>query len=334
MISIICIVYNGEKYIEEAIDSVLGQTFKNYEIIVIDDGSSDSTLKILEKYTCIPNFRLIKFCHIGNPGKLRNEAIKLSKFNIISFIDADDVWFEDKLEKQMIYINEGYEMVCSNAERIFEGNALIYPIVASVSRIVFGDNRKTDIPKYCFTDIKNDVDLELKELLKMNYVVTSSVVITKKAVTIAGYFEEDLGRKGEDYLLWLNVSKKYKIRYISAPLIYYRIHSNNLSLQTYKERLELLDRTIDIRNNYLNSTDSEIRSSAREGLVPIYHELSKLTMSNHEYQSSFRYWKLFVRNYNKKISIKYIKHILVLCYLFLLSSFTKGELKVKDQIHI
>ena len=101
--SIICPTFNSEKFIEKNIRSLLNQTYQNYEIIYSDDGSSDQTLIIIKEYRKFflkknINIQIIENYHFG-PGAARNKGIKRSNYEWISFIDSDDEWEKDKLEK-------------------------------------------------------------------------------------------------------------------------------------------------------------------------------------------------------------------------------------------
>ena len=100
-ISIIMPTYNRAGYIEEALDSIKKQTFTDYEIIVVDDGSTDNTKEILDKYKGI---RCIYLEHVGIAGA-RNTAVKAAKGKWIAFLDSDDLWKEDKLLKQVDYLH-------------------------------------------------------------------------------------------------------------------------------------------------------------------------------------------------------------------------------------
>lgn len=100
LITVIMPTYNRAGYIEEALTSIGRQTFKDYEIIVVDDGSTDNTRKILEKHEGI---RCIYLNHVGIAGA-RNTAIRAAKGKWIAFLDSDDLWKEEKLQKQVEYL--------------------------------------------------------------------------------------------------------------------------------------------------------------------------------------------------------------------------------------
>ena len=123
MVTVIIVVYNASRYLRYSIDSVFNQSYKDFEVIAIDDGSSDPTLKILNEYTSHSNFTLLKHEHTQNLGGNRNIAVNLAKGEYISFIDGDDIWEKDKLQVQLKYIDK-YDMICTNAYVINENNEI------------------------------------------------------------------------------------------------------------------------------------------------------------------------------------------------------------------
>ena len=114
LVSIIMPAYNAENSLNNAIDSILNQTYKNWELIVVDDGSTDYTLKKIEEYSKLDS-RIKSYPNPSNVGvsETRNNGIKHVKGNWIAFLDSDDIWHPDKLEKQIDFIQK------TNAEFVF-----------------------------------------------------------------------------------------------------------------------------------------------------------------------------------------------------------------------
>ena len=96
--------YNSEAYLEETIQSVINQTFKNWKLIIIDANSNFATQKILEKYNKYKNIKIIKLKKNKKAGFSRNLALRNSKSEYIAFIDSDDIWEEDKLSQQLNFM--------------------------------------------------------------------------------------------------------------------------------------------------------------------------------------------------------------------------------------
>jgi glycosyltransferase involved in cell wall biosynthesis len=302
LVSVIIVTYNVEKYLMFALDSALSQANIKTELIIADDGSTDSTPKIISEYCRRGNVKALFMEHTGNVGKMRNEAIKLSNGSIIAFLDGDDVWCNDKLLKQLSFLNH-YEMVCSNAVEVNSSGEILNP--------EYFKNEPTG-------------DLDLNQLVYKNYVFTSSVVLNKRILSSSGLFEEEIGIRGEDYLLWLNIAKLCNIKYIPDTLIQYRRHVNNLSFMNVPERKRLLERTISIRKQFWEYNDPEVAQMAKAGSADLYSELCKISYKSGNYQEAVDFCKSFINLYKNKFSCRYFKYIFFLVLLFLKK--IKGEL--------
>ena len=202
LISIITPAYNAGKYISETIDSVINQTYKNWELILVDDCSVDNTSEIIKEYrqkdSRIKYFKLDK--NSGVAGIPRNFGIEKAKGNFIAFIDADDIWLPEKLEKQMQFMQQ------TNAD-------LVYTNV-----IYFYHDGKEFYTKS--RQIKS-----FFSLLMVNPVSTSSVLL-KKTNTL---FFDSVIKVGEDQVLWINLYKQgYSFKLLNEFLMRYRYNSNSL----------------------------------------------------------------------------------------------------------
>ena len=309
MVSVICSVYNTEKYINEAIDSILNQTYKDLEIIVIDDGSTDSTVNCLSKYCELPNFKLIKREHTGNVGKLLNDCVRISQGKYIAIMGADDLWLPHKLEFQMPFV-DSYGMVCSNSYVLNEGNEM-YNVLSKYSfDFILGKNPKQTVDRILINDFKEDADITLADLVEFNYIIAASVIMRKEIMLKTGGFEESLGIRGEDYVLWLNVAEINKIKFINEPLVRYRIHGDNLSLNSFNERLEMLKRTINIRSDFVNHQDISVSKGAINGIFKIRLEITKLYLINKHYISARKNLKQVLKLYKNKFSLRYLKYLI------------------------
>lgn len=196
LISVIIPTYNMEKYITDAIDSALAQTYKNVEIIVVDDGSTDFTINILKKYNS-----KIKYFYQKNkgPSAARNVGIKYAKGEYIAFLDSDDVWLPRKLELQVKYFSE-------NAFR-----GLIYTGYYTI------DETGETVEIHKIEDFsKNKV---LKDLFFKNVISTAStIMVNRECFEESGGFDENLA-VAEDWDMWLRIIKRYDFDYISEPLV-------------------------------------------------------------------------------------------------------------------
>ncbi len=287
-ISIIIPTYNSSKFIEESLNSVLNQTYKNIEVVIIDDGSTDDTCLKIKGFHG-DKIKLIEKEHTGNIGRNLNEGIHLSSGDYIAILGSDDSWDERKLEKQMRYINK-YPMICSNAKTINEFGNII-----SV--------------KY-FKDIYENFILDLGQLLEENHIIASSVLGEKVIFQKYGGFEQELGIRGEDYNLWLQISEKNEILFINEPLVNLRIHKTNLSWSSVQERINLLENTIKIRSRFLDEYNINIKNSAVRGIIKLLKELCIICYREKKYKKALFFAKRLIHICQNKISYSYIKILL------------------------
>lgn len=208
-VSVIIPTYNSAKYVTEAIDSVLAQTYKNYEIIVIDDGSTDNTKELLKSYK-----KKIKYIYQENKGQAwaRNTGIKKAKGELIAFLDADDVWLAKKLELQVPLFKD-------------KEIGLVYGDIA-----LFGD--KTNLKLIHNNDFKRGYIF--KDLIKDNFICISTTIIRKDVLDMVGLFNSKI-RYVEDLELWLRVVYKNKIDYTPEKVVKYRVHPGNVSRDYEKQ---------------------------------------------------------------------------------------------------
>ncbi len=201
--SVIIPVFNREKFISRAIESVLNQSYKNFELIVVDDGSTDNTSKIIKKYP-------IKIITQQNRGvsAARNAGIKASKGEIIAFLDSDDEWKKDKLKIQANFFIKNPSYKIHQTDEIWIKNGK------------FLNKKKIHQKKegYIFYDS-----------LHLCLISPSAVAIKKELFDEVGLFREDF-EVCEDYELWLRVTKKYPIGFSKEKMVIkYGGHQDQLS---------------------------------------------------------------------------------------------------------
>ena len=199
-VSVIIPTYNRAHLISRAIQSVLKQTYKDFEVIVIDDGSTDNTEYIIKQFQDKDNrIRYIK--HKKNKGgaAARNTGIKAANAEYIAFQDSDDEWFPEKLEKQM---------------KVLENAPPEVGVVYTGFWRIDG-NKKKYTPALWITQKEGDVH---KELLKGNFVTTQSIVTRKECLGKVGMFDENLPRL-QDWELVIRLSKCYDFKCIDEPLL-------------------------------------------------------------------------------------------------------------------
>jgi len=214
MVSVIIPSYNCGPYVTRAIESVLGQTYKEYEIIIVDDGSTDNTKKIVEKYL---NFKNINYIYQKNKGVAvaRNTGIINAKGNYIAFLDADDYWVQEKLAVQIKVFEKkpDLELIHSNVYVAYENS--------------------TKIDKYCMNINYNKLSqkkLVEKILFWEADISMPSVIIKRIVFDRVGYFDEKLTYLGcEDREFFLRAFPKIKTFFLNDYLAYYFQRKNSLT---------------------------------------------------------------------------------------------------------
>ncbi|AFY58046.1 glycosyl transferase [Rivularia sp. PCC 7116] len=201
--SIIIPAYNAIKYLPATLESALRQSFTDFEVLIIDDGSYDN---IVEWASEIKDPR-VRFLSQQNKGvsAARNLGIKKAKGEYIAFLDADDLWEPTKLEKQL---------------QLFKNN-LSLGLVHTAMLII--DEQSKSLGRIFTSNVEGNA---LEKLLEQNTIVTSSVIVRHSCLQAVGNFDENL-TSSEDWELWVRIASRYSIAQIKEPLVYYRQHANN-----------------------------------------------------------------------------------------------------------
>tara|TARA_B100000941_G_C28417348_1_gene506856 strand:+ start:36 stop:872 length:837 start_codon:yes stop_codon:yes gene_type:complete len=193
-ISVIIPTYNRKHTLQRAIDSVLSQTFKPYEIIIVDDGSKDGTKEWL-----LQNYPSVQYIHQPNNGvsSARNKGIQISQGSWIALLDSDDEWMPEKLEYQSRFIEVNKDSSFCHTNEIWIRNGV------RVNQMKKHKKYGGDIFKHC---------------LDICRISPSSSIINKDVFEEVGAFDESL-TVCEDYDLWLRVTAKFNILFLDEPLI-------------------------------------------------------------------------------------------------------------------
>lgn len=226
LVSINLCCYNSEKYLEETLQSIFGQTYKNWELVVVNDGSTDSTEQIIRQH--IAEGYPIRYQYQENKGLgfSRNRAVELSAGEIIALIDHDDLWLLDKLAQQV---------------KLFEQPkvGLVYSDAFIID--TFGKNQ---LLVSAFHDYRLFRGQVLDRLFMGNFIVCSTVAVRRKAMQEVGLFNPSL-RIAEEYDLYLRLASHYEFDFVNAHLAKWRVHnansSWNFSLGKEEEKAVLLE---------------------------------------------------------------------------------------------
>ena len=208
-ISVIIPTFNREKLLIKTLESVLNQTVKADEIIIIDDGSTDNTKDIITNY----QNKEIKYIYQENKGvsSARNKGINIATNDWLCFLDSDDIWEINKLEKQIQFHKDNPHILFSNTDELWKFN----------DKIIKQKKHQLKPSGFCFA-----------ENIPNTLIGASTIMIHKKVLEDVGYFDEQL-IACEDYDLWLRILTKYELGLINDKLITKIAgHENQLSFTT------------------------------------------------------------------------------------------------------
>ena len=202
-VSVIIHTYNNEKFIAETVESVMNQTYKDYAVIVVDDGSVDGTRDAL-----IPYMQKIRYHYKENGGiaSAKNAGISLSETEFVAFLDHDDLWAPDKLQLQMEHFNENPQI------------GLVY---AKYTSFRDGKELRTKPEKGYSGWI-------FKELLSKSFIQTSTVVVKRECLDAVGPYDETFSL-GDEYDMFLRIARKFQCGFVDKGLTRYRVHDTNAS---------------------------------------------------------------------------------------------------------
>jgi len=212
-ISVIMSAYNRDDYLKEAVDSILDQTFSDFEFIIINDGSSDGTHDILKNYKD-SRLRIFEQQNMGLTKSL-NKGITFSNGEYIARQDADDVSLSERFEKQVRFLDERSDIA----------------LLGTAAIRINHNGKELDIVRYPEDDgtIRN-------RLLEFNPFWHTSVMMRKKCLDETGIYRE-ISDSVDDYDLWLRISEKYKLANLSEPLVKYRLEINSITVTNIEEQL-------------------------------------------------------------------------------------------------
>lgn len=252
-------VYNGEKYIQEAIESVLNQTYKDIELVVVDDGSNDNTRKIVEKYKDV----IYIYQENKGQGSARNLGIEVSKGEYLAFLDSDDLYAPDKIEKQL--------------KILLKNNNI---------DVVYNDLKVVDEKLNYLNILKSEGIYEKREDLLANIIYRQVIqgpicmMLRRKCIEDIKWSEELI--YAVDYEYVIKLAFKYNFKYLEEPLYIYRRHESNLSNKhntTVEEEIRIVKK-IGIDNIKKIVSKSNFTEDRKKML------LSKIYIKIHEYKDS------------------------------------------------
>jgi len=246
LVSVIVTTYNRKKLLKETIDSILHQTHKNFELIVVDNYSDYDVKSHIKSF----NDDRIRFFQNANNGIIavnRNIGINESKGDFIAFCDDDDIWYPKKLRKQIKCFSSKTLLVCSNAIKI------------------------TFKKRASLVGLFKDSVLNFDMIMKKNYIITSSVMIRNECKNMIGLMSEEENLVAvEDYDYWLKLLKyrDNSVFFISEPLLDHLDHESNIGMsKSLKDTLKKNDKILTVLRKYDYLGNEQINKKYNELLL-------------------------------------------------------------------
>jgi glycosyltransferase involved in cell wall biosynthesis len=264
LVSVIVPVYNRAHLVTETVISILGQTYRNIEIILINDGSTDNSLKIIEALQQeYPD--VIRIVDQENQGQTvaRNQGIKQALGKYIAFLDSDDLWAPGKLDLQIPLFDEGVGLVYGGVELINE----------------YGETTGFDA---CDPAVQGNI---YPQLLVKNRMTGGSVVVLREALDRVGGFDPEFSA-AENWDLWLRICKEYKVRLVNKPVVKYRQHQNNMSKDTML--MQDAKRQIMAKHCDKHSSDKLIALYSKLAEADLFYKLGVICFSREQFGEAIR----------------------------------------------
>jgi glycosyltransferase involved in cell wall biosynthesis len=206
LVSVVIATYNMARFLPLALRSALGQNYENIEVLVIDDGSQDDTQAVMAPFRSDHRVRYV-FQQNGGQASAKNHGIREARGEYVAFLDADDMWVPDKLERQMPLFLRSSAV------------GIVY------SRFAYIDEAGRDLRIEGYDLYRGRVS---GPLLIQNFIGFGTSVVRKECFARLGSFDEAIGM-GIDYDLWLRFSTQYEFDYVDLPLLRYREWSGQMS---------------------------------------------------------------------------------------------------------
>jgi glycosyltransferase involved in cell wall biosynthesis len=208
LISVVIPSYNAARFVNQAIESVMHQTYSPVEIIVVDDGSTDDTAQILAALG-----DRICYVHQANGGlsKARNRGIREARGELVAFLDADDKWLPEKLQKQWERLRADPDLKFVHTD--------VFDLIETTGEVVHEDRNGRRFTGDCYL-----------EFFKGNVIIPSTVLVTRSCLDQIGIFDEEIrGASTQDMDLCLRIARHHRFSYVDEPLVLYRMHPDNAS---------------------------------------------------------------------------------------------------------
>jgi glycosyltransferase involved in cell wall biosynthesis len=293
-VSINLCCYNSEKYLGETLQSIFAQTYKDWELIIINDGSTDSTESIIKEYISQGYPIVYHWQENHGLGYSRNEALKRSRGKYIAFIDHDDLWLPGKLEKQIPLFNDP-------EVGLVYSDAIYFNEVKNSHRLY---QTRTYYTGRCFPQLLTDYFLCLQ-----------TVVIRKATLSSLTYWFDTEFNMSEEADLFTRIGYNWKFAMVNEPLSKWRVHSSGL---TWKFGVQFSD-------------ELDVMLQKYEKIIPDFsteyaHEIAFLRQQNVINKAMFM-WRDGKNNDARRILLPLLHHRIKACILFPLTFFPESRIR-------
>ncbi len=276
-VSVIIPVFNGERFLSQAVESVLNQTHDNLEVIIVNDGSTDHSEEIALGLAIDPRVKNFKQNNAG-VATARNLGIAHASGDYVAFLDQDDLWSPRKLEYQIALFHSNNDI------------ALVHGKIAYVDAL----GKLLDLPKWAW--VQPIAGYCIKELFIGNKIATLATLIRKTCFDEIGTFRQKFA-PADDWDMWLRLGVKYPLGFIPEVLGYYRIHNANES----RKLLPMQSAKTRVVEQFITAYPPIVRllgrSTVRQMLYDCYKESAEISMREREHLLPRFFWR-------KAISVK------------------------------
>lgn len=285
VVSVIMAVFNGEKYLEEAILSILNQTYSNIELIIINDGSTDRSKEIIKSYL-LKDKRIVLIDNVENKGLIYslNKGIENAKGKYIARMDADDISLKERLQKQVKFMEENNDIVLSGtAHTIFLDD---YEYISRNMNVL--------------TDYEM---IKAHSIFECSF-VHPSIIMRSDIIKKERYKYKEKYKHAEDFGLWTEILARYKASNINEPLIKYRIVKNSVTRKANKNIEERRKVFKEIFKQYLNALEFKVSNLE----LDIHFEIANIqNIDSFEY--SLKEKEEYLIKISENINLKMINNI-------------------------
>jgi glycosyltransferase involved in cell wall biosynthesis len=281
-IAVVMAAKNYARFLPQAVDSVLAQTFTDWELLIVDDGSTDATRQVVKPYLKDSRIRYAQSDQLGQ-SRAKNLGVRLTTAPLVAFLDADDAWMPTKLAEQFAVLESCPQVgVCYTSRLLIDDAGRRTPM------------NPQSVPKAYSGKVR-------AEMFTKNFVCFSSVMVRRLVFDHVGGFDENLDL-AIDYDFWLRVAKHYEFQSIPAPLVLYRTGHGNLSAKLSDRVLTadvIMTRSLD---HHDLATEVDCKTIG-EGYASTYRSLA-FTLRRAEPRMAIHWYLRAFRHANRLIALK------------------------------